>query len=90
LHSQPTSTWEVILNGIPRNNELGKEVTVNWRALDIDNKNVFYTDSAALEMQKRVLNFRPTWNLDNHGELVSANYYPINSAIAIVDEQKNI
>lgn len=30
IQSQPASTWEVILNGIPRVNEEGKEVTVNW------------------------------------------------------------
>lgn len=35
-------------------------------------------------MQKRLLNFRPTWDLvtDEH---VSSNYYPVNQAIAIRD-----
>jgi len=46
----PASTWEVILNGIPRINDEGKEVTVNWISYDIDNADVFYTDSNALEM----------------------------------------
>jgi hypothetical protein len=59
-------------------------VTVNWKSLDIDNEKTFYTDSNGLEMQKRVLNKRPTWHLETD-QLVSANYYPINSAIAIKD-----
>jgi Glycosyl hydrolases family 38 C-terminal domain len=61
---------------------------VNWLSYDIDNADTFYTDSNGLEMQKRVMNYRPTWELETE-EYVSANYYPINSAIAIVDEDYN-
>ena len=36
-------------------------------------------------MQKRILNYRPTWdiqgNYNDSNENVTANYYPINSAI---------
>lgn len=35
-------------------------------------------------MQERVVDARPTWNLTTE-EHISANYYPINSAIAILD-----
>lgn len=43
-------------------------------------------------MQKRQLNFRPTWNLTvlEGGVNVTANYFPINSAIAIIDETTNM
>jgi hypothetical protein len=38
-------------------------------------------------MQKRILNYRPTWdiqkNYDDSKENVTANYYPINSAISM-------
>lgn len=64
-------------------------MTVNFKSFDIDNSNTFYTDSNGLEMQKRVLNFRPTWNFST-SEKSSGNYYPINSAIAIVDEAKKL
>jgi hypothetical protein len=81
--------WEVKLHGIPlrdgdSNEETGKEVVVNWEVQDFVNNGIFYTDSNGLEMQYRELNYRPDFDLvtDEH---VSANYYPINSAIAIRD-----
>jgi len=39
-------------------------------------------------MQERKLNYRPDWRLSTE-ERVSGNYYPINSAIAIVDQKRN-
>lgn len=55
----------------------------------IDNEGVFYTDSNGLEMQKRELNYRPTWDLTTKsgGLNVTANYYPIQTAIAIKDSE---
>jgi lysosomal alpha-mannosidase len=35
-------------------------------------------------MQERVLDKRPTWNFTTN-EHISGNYYPINSAIAVID-----
>jgi len=35
-------------------------------------------------MQERQVDYRPTWNLVTE-EHIAANYYPVNSAIAIVD-----
>ena len=67
----------MLLYGIPLSDQ-GKEVTVNWKSLEIDNNSTFFTDSNALEMQKRILNKRPTWDsLETH-ENISSNYYPIN------------
>jgi hypothetical protein len=86
--SLPVSQWEVILKGIPRSIQ-GQEVTVNFVSLDIDNNQTFYTDSNGLEMQTRVFDYRPTWNFSTE-EHVSGNYYPVNSAIAIVDPLKNL
>jgi len=54
IKTEPVSTWEVTLNGLP--GDEGREATVNWKALDIDNADTFYTDSNGLEMQKRVMN----------------------------------
>jgi len=50
----------------------------------MDSNLTFYTDSNGLEMQERIKNYRPTWDLKTK-EHVSGNYYPINQAIAIRD-----
>lgn len=84
----PVTEWDVILYGIPDDGQ-GKEVVVTWYTPDIDSKETFYTDSNGLEMQKRVLNERPTYDLETD-EKISSNFYPINSAIAIVDEDKDL
>lgn len=72
----PAVEFEVFIDSLPQSLG-GQEVTVNFFAYDLDNNSTFYTDSNGLEMQKRILNYRPTWNLTTH-EPVSANYYPIN------------
>ena len=60
-----TTEWEVILGGLP-GDLIGREVTVNWKAYDINNKETFYTDSNGLEMQKRVLNHRNVFNFSSN------------------------
>jgi len=49
-----------------------------------DANHTFYTDSNGLEMQTRVFNFSPTFNLSTV-QNISANYYPVDSAIAMRD-----
>lgn len=53
-----TVEWEVLLHGIPitEDDNLGKEIVVNWEMLDFGGDSTFFTDSNGLEMQKRVLN----------------------------------
>jgi len=58
---------------------------MNWIADDLDNDNLFYTDSNALEMQERIINYRPTWTFSTD-EYASGNYYPVNSAISFFDK----
>lgn len=91
LKDLPVLKAEVTTFGIPLNKDVGQEVTVNFHT-ELDNSNVFYTDSNGLEMQKRQINYRPTWDLTikSGGLNITANYYPINSAIAIVDETTNM
>jgi hypothetical protein len=55
--------FEVKLHGIPVDDKLGKEVVANWQVIGFDNDSTFYTDSNGLEMQKRILNYRPDWTL---------------------------
>jgi hypothetical protein len=84
----PALEVEVNLDPIPAS-QGGQEVTANFFAYNLDHNETFYTDSSAMEMQKRILNFRPTWNLTTN-EPVSSNYYPINQAIVIQDEEQNL
>jgi hypothetical protein len=91
IENLPVVQFEVEMFGIPENSHLQQEVTVNFHA-DIDNNGVFYTDSNALEMQRRQLNYRPTWNLTTKagGLNITANFYPVNSAISMIDETTNM
>lgn len=67
---------------------LGKDVVVNWNFHEIEANKTFWTDSNCLEMQERILNYRPTFNLDTPMN-VSSNYFPVDSAIAIRDHDEN-
>ena len=80
--------FEVQMLEIPYINDLGREVVARWTFDGIDNKDVFYTDSNGLEMQKRVIDYRPDFTLDTKMK-VNDNYYPINSAIAIRRKSDN-
>ncbi len=86
--NNPTIEVEVRLYPIPES-QGGQEVTVNFYAYGIDTNETFYTDSNGMEMQERILNKRPTWNLTTD-QSISSNYYPINSAIVINDESINM
>lgn len=76
------------MNGIPIEVDkikTGMEVIAKWQIMDaVSNEETFYTDSNGLEMQKRILNQRPDYNLQTN-MTISSNYYPINSAIAFRD-----
>jgi hypothetical protein len=68
----------------------GWEVVAQFQVEDFINNGTFYTDSNGLEMQKRILNYRPTWDLVNTNykdslENVTANYFPVQSAISMKD-----
>ena len=81
----------VDLDGLPLVENGGIEFIMDFHVDGFENQKVFYTDSNGLEMQKRVLNFRPTWDLEDNykesNENVTANYYPVNSAISMKDEK---
>ena len=51
-------------------------------------KRKFYTDSNGLEMQTRIQDERPEFNLSTD-QNISSNYYPVNSAIAMRDLDNN-
>ena len=83
--------FEVDLGSLPNAAYDGHEVVVNFHVDNFFNNQTFYTDSNGIDMQKRILNFRPTWDIQqdyndrNTNENITANYYPVNSAISMKD-----
>jgi len=82
--------FEVDLGSLPPIYYDGFEVVANFHS-SMDNNQTFWTDSNGLEMQKRILNYRPTWDLVNKNykdslENITANYFPVQSAISMRDE----
>jgi lysosomal alpha-mannosidase len=76
---------ETFIMPLPYNWGSGVEVVLAVNSSLINNNGTFYTDSMGMEMQKRVRNFRPSWNL-TVTEPASGNYYPVQSAIYIKDQ----
>ena len=63
----------------------GKEVVLKIKSHDIENDAIFYTDSNGLDMVKRVYNLKPEYEPSLNGNMITANYYPVNSAIYVQD-----
>lgn len=82
--------FDVDMDSIPGSKLDGYEVIVDFTIQDFNNNQEFYTDSNGLEMQKRVLNYRPTFDLQKDYkegfENVTANYFPINTAISMKEQ----
>lgn len=76
---------ESFVDSISIDNLKGKEIIMRVEVPSIQNKNTFYTDSMGMELQKRVLDYRSSWNLEVT-EPIAGNYYPVLSTILIKDE----
>lgn len=66
----------------------GKEYVVRYET-NVNNKNVFYTDSNGRQMLKRILNRRYDYNVTLE-EPIAGNYYPITNEISIEDENNKV
>lgn len=82
--------YEANLLGIKDTDGLGKEVISVFSVKGLNNEEEFYTDSNAMQMQYRKLNYRESWSPVLSHQPVASNYYPINSAIAIRDKNTNL
>lgn len=71
------------------NDDIGKEVVSTFDSslkTGGAGRNKFYTDSNGREFMERVLDYRPTWDLDVF-EPVAGNYYPVTAAMYVKDEE---
>lgn len=80
---------DVTTQGIDYSDGVGKDLIVNFKFDDFEANKTFYTDSNGLEMQERVLNHRNMWNFSTI-QNISANYYPVDTAIAMKDKRRNV
>uniref|UniRef100_A0A7S2SZB3 Alpha-mannosidase n=1 Tax=Chloropicon primus TaxID=1764295 RepID=A0A7S2SZB3_9CHLO len=78
--------WRV--GPIPFADNLGKEISMRVSS-SVSSGDEFYTDSNGRDMLKRVVNYRPTWDLQV-SEPVAGNYYPLTAALAIHDDKSEM
>ena len=82
-----------MLNGISIADGNGKDAMFNVLYEGMDARKKFFTDSNGLEMQERIYNYRPTWDftksISSITQNISANYYPVVSAIRMQDVNNN-
>uniref|UniRef100_A0A914Z8Z9 Alpha-mannosidase n=1 Tax=Panagrolaimus superbus TaxID=310955 RepID=A0A914Z8Z9_9BILA len=81
--------FEWTVGPIPKTNEnfhnYGKEVIARYEAPTIQSGKQFYTDSNGRQMILRIRDYNADFQVDNSGEPVAANMYPINSRAMIKD-----
>ena len=77
---------EYQIGPVPISDGRGKEVVTRYNT-SVNNDAIFYTDSNGREFMKRQRNHRPTWDLTVF-EPVAGNYYPINTAIYVDENEK--
>ncbi|EGC32455.1 hypothetical protein DICPUDRAFT_49593 [Dictyostelium purpureum] len=79
---------EEIIGPIDISDNLGKEVVSRYTT-DLSTDNTWYSDSNGMEMQKRITNYRPSWNY-TVVQPTSGNYVPVNAITYIQDTSKNL
>jgi len=79
---------EITINPMPIDDNMGKELITRFTTPLATNQ-LYYTDANGMEFQQRRRNFRATWPV-NMTDVVSGNYYPINTAAYIQDTNKNM
>ena len=81
----PVIEWEVRSEEIYVGDGQGKELTINFHSKDIVNEDIFYTDANGLEMQERTVSYEDVNETVLIPTDISASFYPVTSAIAILD-----
>ncbi|KAN0028185.1 hypothetical protein ACTFIV_010018 [Dictyostelium citrinum] len=74
---------EEIIGPIDISDGIGKEVVSRYTT-SFATDQTWYTDSQGMEMQKRITNYRPSWNL-TVVQPTSGNYVPVNAIAYIQD-----
>lgn len=84
--NDPVLEMEWTVGDVPIDDQIGKEIISKFTTTNMNSgpkgRNVVYTDSNGREFEERVLNYRPTWDLQVH-EPVAGNFYPLTTAMYI-------
>ncbi|GAM29188.1 hypothetical protein SAMD00019534_123640 [Acytostelium subglobosum LB1] len=67
---------------------LGKEVVTRYNT-SLNTNNTWYSDSNGMEMQQRIINYRPSWNYTVM-QPTSGNYVPLNAITYLQDTNQNL
>ena len=86
--NQPYVEIEYTVGPLPIHDGNGKEFVTKFCS-PIQSNGAFYTDSNGREFLRRIRGYRPTWNLTEY-EWVAGNYYPVNAAMYIEDEESSL
>lgn len=85
-HDNSTNVeFEWMVGPIPVDDMVGKEIITRFSS-EIQSQGVFYTDSNAREMIRRVREVLPM----HKEEVIAQNYYPLNSKIYLEDDTKRM
>ncbi|KYQ93883.1 alpha-mannosidase [Tieghemostelium lacteum] len=79
---------EEVVGPIDISDGIGKEVISRFTT-SLQTDQTWYSDSNGMEMQKRVINYRPSWNL-TVVQPVSGNYVPVNNIAFIQDVNQQV
>ncbi|KAB7498676.1 hypothetical protein Anas_06478, partial [Armadillidium nasatum] len=74
---------EWLVGPIPVDDDVGKEIINYFEFEEFITNNTFYTDANGRELQKRIKDYRETWDLPLDDEPVSRNYYPVTAQFVI-------
>lgn len=86
----PFIKYDVELNAVPiKGDRTGKDILVDWYMLDgFDSGNKFWVDANGMQMIPKELYKRREFTYATNNK-ISANYYPVTTAIAIKDQNTN-
>ncbi|KAB7498673.1 hypothetical protein Anas_06480 [Armadillidium nasatum] len=74
---------EWLVGPIPVDDDVGKEIINHFNFEEFITNKTFYTDSNGRELQKRIKDYRETYDLPLNAEPVSRNYYPVTAQFVI-------
>jgi hypothetical protein len=86
----PYVKYDVELNEVPiKSDKTGKDIVADWYLLDgFDTGNKFWVDANGMQMIQKNLYKRNEYEYVKTNNSISANYYPVTTAISVRDTNR--